>query len=170
MDRRVRKFFNSLLETHPTLFEAKRVLEYGSMTRSGVPRNLFGKAEEYVGVDWRDGPGVDAVSLMHDYKDKPNEYFDLAVSTSALEHDPHWVHSITRVHKLLRVGGSFILTTTGIGSGQHSMQSSPRKGYYHNFWMGEVLDHTAFYNGYWRIEAEEHETEKTLFFLFLGKK
>jgi len=100
LDRRVRKFFNGLLETHSTLFEAKRVLEYGSMTRSGVPRNLFGKAEEYVGVDWRDGPGVDAVSLMHDYKDKPNEYFDLAVSTSALEHDPHWVHSITRVHKL----------------------------------------------------------------------
>ena len=69
--------------------------------RERVGAGLFA-AREYVGLDWRPGPGVDVVSLVHEYK--PGRHFDTVISTEMLEHDPHWRESVQRMIELVKPG------------------------------------------------------------------
>src|SRR3989304_2496898 len=88
---------------YPDVFRAKRVIEAGSLDINGTPRKFFEHAEIYRGVDHRPGPGVDRISLFHEYRQDPDGFFDVAISTEMLEHDPNWRLSLVRMKELTRI-------------------------------------------------------------------
>ena len=120
MHQEVMDWLRTIKESAPDIFEHSRVLECGSLNVNGTPRPLFEECE-YVGVDWRDGPGVDVVSLTHHYMD--NDGFDVVISTEMLEHDPYWLVSISNMVSLLRPGGDLILTFGGINRPKHELKT-----------------------------------------------
>lgn len=133
MHLEVRQFIERAMVAHPVAFRsASTVLEGGSFDVNGTPRKYFPVTAEYVGVDWRAGKGVDVVSLLHEYKEKPDGYFDFVVSTEMLEHDPVWRKSVARMMALLCVGGSLLITCAGPGRHAHDVATAPREGYYEN--------------------------------------
>lgn len=115
----------------PELFKG-RILEAGSMDVNGSPRGFFAGATEYVGLDWRPGPGVDAVGLIHTWNGRPAGHFDTVLSTETLEHDPHWKLSIKSMVNFVRPGGSVIITCAGPGRAPHYVETSPTGSYYEN--------------------------------------
>lgn len=86
----------------------KRVAEFGSYNVNGSVRALLTDAEEYLGIDSRDGPDVDKVIDAARWNGK-GEY-DLVVSTETLEHTPRPESVINSAHKALKGGGLLIAT------------------------------------------------------------
>ena len=70
MHEEVRDWFGELRRQYLEAFVCDSVLECGSYNVNGSVRGLFA-AREYVGLDWRPGPGVDVVSLVHEYQAGP---------------------------------------------------------------------------------------------------
>ena len=94
----------------------KKTLEVGSLDINGSVRGLF--TGPYVGLDMRDGPGVDIVGLAHDLPFQA-ETFDVVISTEMLEHDPAPWLSMHEMGRVLKPGGHLIVTTRGNGFGEH---------------------------------------------------
>lgn len=111
------------------------VLEVGSFDVNGSVR---GAAEQYapqryVGVDIANGPGVDVVCAAGDLVEMfGEESFDVVVSTEMLEHVPDWKSAIMQMKRVLRPGGSLILTTRSPGFHLH--------GYPADFWRFSAQD------------------------------
>lgn len=122
---------------YPHLFNGKRVLECGSLVMTYSPRALFPLAD-YTGIDCHAGPGVDVVSLVHEYE--PPQPFDVVVSMQMLEHDPYWRESLAAMVRFLKRGGHLFLTFAGPGYPEHSPEDTPEPGYYENRGMAEVVD------------------------------
>lgn len=130
-------FWRELVATYPRDFSGKRVGEFGSYNINdpdNIPRSLTTSCD-YVGIDWRDGPNVDHVSLVHEV-DLPQ--FDTIVSASMLEHDPYWDKSIERMVELLRPGGLLALTWGAARNFPHCFQEAP-DGKFHALRAGLVL-------------------------------
>lgn len=132
----------------PELFSGVRVLECGSYDINGSARPLFEDCE-YVGLDWRPGPGVDVVSLVHTYR--PDRPFDVVVSTEMLEHDPHWPGSLWSMTAALRPGGALLLSWATPARAVHEVDCAPRAGHYQGLHVAEVL--AAIRPWYGGIEA-----------------
>jgi SAM-dependent methyltransferase len=96
--------------------EDDRVLEVGSLNVNGSVRNLF--AGPYIGVDFREGPGVDEVMNAHRLRFAAG-HFDLVVSTEMLEHDDAFWISMKEMGRVLRKGGHLLVTTRGNGFKPH---------------------------------------------------
>lgn len=79
-----------------------------------------GKPSEYVGIDITPGPGVDRVL---DIMDAVNVFgpcsFDLVISTEVLEHVKEWKLVILEMKRLLKPGGTIVLTTRSPGFKLH---------------------------------------------------
>lgn len=125
----------------------KAVLELGSYNVNGAVRDLFGcdpfvdAPRRYVGVDWRDGPGVDHVSLFHDIPWV--EEFDVLLSCNAFEHDPHWRRSIGAGMRALKPGGEIIFCAAGPGYPTHELPAAPAIDYYQNIDPEEFRKHLS---------------------------
>lgn len=91
-------------------------LEVGSLNVNGSVRPLF--TGRYIGVDMRDGAGVDVVAAAAALP-FPNHEFDVVVSTEMLEHDPSPWWSLAEMGRVLRHRGHLILTARGNGFGEH---------------------------------------------------
>jgi len=111
----------------PGSFSGCRVLELGSQLvgEGGGLRNIFDfeACEEWVGVDWRPGRGVDVVSLAHEL-DIPGK-FDTVISASMIEHDPHWDRSITRMVDYMEPQGALFLSWGAATNPKHETQTAP---------------------------------------------
>ena len=96
----------------------------------------------FVGVDWREGPGVDLVCLNSQAPDRLGEdRFDLALSISALEHDPEWRATLAAMLSVLRPGGFAAVTVPTAGWPPHEVDCAPLGGtFYENRTVKEVLD------------------------------
>jgi len=122
----------------------KSILEFGSFNVNGAVRDLLPKATalpqpaRYVGVDWRQGPGVDHVCLFHDIPWIGE--FDILISCNVFEHDPHWERSIEAGLMALKPGGEIILCCAGPGYPAHEVASSPLEGHYSNIPPGRFLE------------------------------
>lgn len=172
MHNEIRAFFVRMRANNGMAFNAKRVLECGSYDINGNPRNFFRGAEEYVGLDWRPGPMVDVVSLVHEYREKPDGYFDFVIATSLIEHDPHWQDSLTRMIDLLADGGSILITCGGPGFHEHEKETAPSytRGfeqhgpgeYYHNHEMRTIIEHLCSQARFRRIFLEDDPVTKDL--------
>lgn len=97
----------------------KSVLEVGSYNVNGSVRELF--IGEYVGVDILEGPGVDRVVDAHNLSEAfENEQFDVVLCLEMLEHDSApWV-SCVELGKVLKPGGTLIVTARGNGFPEHN--------------------------------------------------
>lgn len=109
----------------PVDVSGKRVLDIGSYDVNGSVRPFFAASAEYVGIDSRDGPGVDVVSDARDYTSpKP---FDFVVSTEALEHADNPADIPECAARCLAPGGLFILTAAGPDRPPHDVDGTGRQ-------------------------------------------
>ena len=96
----------------PAVTPGSRVLDYGCAARPY--RALFGPGIEYVGADL-EGNSLADVPLNEDGSvPLPDAQFDLILSTQVLEHvaDPELY--VSECHRLLKPGGTLVITTHGI--------------------------------------------------------
>lgn len=96
---------------------AGRVLETGSYNVNGSARLHFEDRQrfpEYVGIDMREGPGVDIVMNSQDLK-FPDESFDVIVDTERMEHDNRFWVTVKEQFRVCRPGGHIFITTRSWG-------------------------------------------------------
>jgi hypothetical protein len=114
MNELVYDWVKELKEKNPYAFEGKRVFEGGSQDQNGTVRPIFDDAECYVGVDLKDGKGVDVVTKIHEYDERPDGYFDVCLYLNTVTYDRQWKLSLRKMVHLLREGGSLIMTTPSL--------------------------------------------------------
>lgn len=105
---------------------------------NGSIREYF-SCSHYVGIDWREGQGVDLVCLAHKAPFEP-ETFDTVVSASMLEHDPHWRKSIAKMVSVLKPGGLLAISWGTALNPPHHASSAP-DGKFHALKAGLALRH-----------------------------
>jgi len=101
-----------------TEMRGKRVLEVGSLNVNGSMREWvqMHKASEYIGVDLKAGPGVDRVVSADDLvKEFGEKSFDLVISTEMLEHVVNWKLIVSNMKRVLKPGGTLLITTRSEG-------------------------------------------------------
>lgn len=103
------------------------VLEVGSLNINGTIRDLFPQ-EGYVGIDMREGPGVDFVMNTHDSRLVREsllvrESFQSVVCCEMLEHDDAFWETLSEMYRVLVRGGLLFITTRNIGYGRHDYPS-----------------------------------------------
>lgn len=145
-----------VVRNHKLNREGAVVVEVGSYDVNGSVRPLFDNVDKYVGIDKRDGPGVDHVGDGATYK--PGSAPDVVVSTSAIEHydDPQAV--IVNAHRILKPGGYLVLTTVGHPWGRHSDDGTaydPKRDTYSDITVEDVSDWLA------ELEFEASAIEST---------
>lgn len=117
-----------------------RVAEFGSLNVNGSVRQFFAEHREYVGVDWRQGPNVDVVSLAHKVKLEPG--YDTIISASMLEHDPYWSDSLARMVKHLAPRGALFLSWGAARNNPHRFETAP-DGLFHALPARKVISKVA---------------------------
>lgn len=95
-------FIQEIKKQHPEAFTKVKVLDVGSLDVNGNNRQFFDKSN-YTGIDVIEGPNVDVVSPLHEWKTRRR--FDTIISTSHLEHDMYIGQTIAQMYKLLKPGG-----------------------------------------------------------------
>jgi SAM-dependent methyltransferase len=100
------------------------LLEIGSLDVNGSVRPCFPRATPYVGIDLAPGAAVDVVASGHDFG--RDESFDTVVTTECLEHDPGWADTLGNIVRVLRPGGTLLLTCATRGRHEHgTTRTSP---------------------------------------------
>jgi SAM-dependent methyltransferase len=114
----MRAFFELVAQRNGDLIENARAIEIGSCDVNGTLRSAFARTKAYVGVDLEQGQGVDLVAFGHQV-DESDGAFDVAVSGSCFEHDPHWRETFTNMVRLTRPGGLVAFTCASKGFPEH---------------------------------------------------
>lgn len=117
MHSSVYRFFADVSARYP-VSPTDRVLECGALNVNGSIRPLFDACREYIGLDERDGPGVDTIANCHALP-FPAGRFDWVLSSSMLEHDPKFWRSMAEMQRVLRPGGLLVVTAPGFGWPRH---------------------------------------------------
>lgn len=115
MDIHNRHWIEAVAPQYSPFNKTKRLLEIGSWIAPGqeeiICRKTIGPlVKEYIGLDMREGPGVDVVA---DAKSMPfpDNDFDIIISTDCFEH-VDWPRDITHeIYRVTKPGGVFYLTT-----------------------------------------------------------
>jgi hypothetical protein len=121
------------------------LLEIGSLDVNGSVRALFSDADPYVGIDLGPGAAVDVVASGHDFG--RDESFATVVTTECLEHDPGWHETLRNIVRVLRPGGTLVLTCATTGRHEHgTARTSPAMSpstndHYRNLTAHDVLAH-----------------------------
>ena len=136
-----RKIMSSDLLQHLSLIISeeeimgKKVLEAGSRNVNGSIRSIIEPLQpsSYLGIDMEDGIGVDRICNICELVTEFGEnYFDVILSTSTLEHVEDWRYAILNLKRVLIPGGMMVITVPGIGCKYH--------GYPLDFWRYEMKD------------------------------
>ena len=125
------------------------VLEVGSLDVNGSVRELF--LGDYLGVDMRDGPGVDRVLDAHDLA-SIYRWFDVIVSTEMLEHDSAPWLSVRAMRAVCRRDGWLLLTARGYDA----TGCFPVHGYPEDHWRFSVtgMAHLLQWGGWEPVSVE----------------
>jgi len=129
-------FFRSVLLVEDQ--RGKSFLEVGALNVGGSIRDVVTEPGEYVGLDMREGPGVDVVCKAEEYK--PERQFDYVVSAGTLEHCEDWRSVVTRMKELCKTGGHVILTTVSPGW--------PRHDYPNDYWRWSVAQGLTMFDDF----------------------
>lgn len=124
-------YVGAMVLTHCT--GAAKVLELGSYNENGSVRPLFA-VREFLGVDVRDGPGVDMVIDPSFHYPMWAHRWDVIVCTETLEHDLRPWRTVRHVSKWLKQGGVFICTVRGF----NQRGSFPYHGHPGDYWRFSV--------------------------------
>lgn len=95
----------------------RKTIEIGSLNVNGSVRSLFDG--EYLGIDMRDGDGVDEVLTAVEAGEKYAGQYDVCVSTEMLEHCEDWRGAVNAMKSVLKDDGVLLLTTRSAGFGRH---------------------------------------------------
>ncbi len=104
------------------LIEGQDVLEVGSLDENGSVRSVIEKfgPKSYVGLDMREGPGVDVVLNIDDAVVYfGSERFGLILCLEMLEHAKDWRGAINVMKHLVTPEGAIVLSTRGPGFPYH---------------------------------------------------
>jgi len=134
----VQKWSTELELTSPD----KTIVEFGSLDENGTVRDMF--KGKYVGVDMREGKGVD---MVHNTNDTSWLYWELPETDCVLwletmEHDLLFWETINTAWSILKEGGYLIVTTRGIGFPLHNFPKD-----YYRFTVDvftQLFEHYAF--------------------------
>jgi len=103
------------------------IYEFGSLqvgqAGSVDLRPLF-PGREYVGADFREGPGVDRVLDLHNI-DLPSESVGTVFCVDTLEHVKYPVKALEEIHRILKPGGIAAISST---------MCFPIHDYPHDYW------------------------------------
>jgi len=116
-------------------FPAARVLEVGSYNVNGScrPDVEWRSPSLYIGVDMREGPGVDRVVPAENLTTEfGEESFDIVIATELLEHVEDWRSALTNMANVLRTDGLLIITTRSPGFPLHEFPG--------DYWRYTVYD------------------------------
>lgn len=113
----------------------KAICEIGSRDVNGSVRPLFAGCEVYVGVDVRGGSGVDVVADGADYGQP--ESFDLVLSTETLEHAIDAREIVLNAYRILKPGGTFIVTCAAPNRAPHGNDGGDVRG---EFYQGVDME------------------------------
>ena len=118
-------FVSAVVVSNPLLISGGRILEIGSYNVNGSVRTLLNTSGEYIGVDLKEGPGVDAISYGHEvaYDDA---YFDVTLSGECFEHDPYWRETFMNMVRMTRPGGLVVFTCASGGRLEHGTSRTDR--------------------------------------------
>ena len=107
------KWVEQMVEKY-ALGKGYHVLDVGSYNVNGEVRQFFDK-DHFVGIDMRDGPGVDKVIRGNEIKLHWNEStFDTVVCLNTLEHDDRFWETLEQMKTVLRPGGYMAIITPTI--------------------------------------------------------
>jgi SAM-dependent methyltransferase len=111
-------FFAAVADVNRPLISGAKILEIGSYDVNGSVRSLFAAAGEYVGVDLREGPGVDLIGFGHQI-DGPDGSYDVTLSSECFEHDPRWRETFANMVRMTRPGGLVAFSCASVGRPEH---------------------------------------------------
>lgn len=98
-----------------------KVLEIGSYNINGTVRDIV---DISLGVDLRNGPGVDLVCPVEDLKNHVADgSFDAVVSTETLEHCRDWKAFVRNTWDAVKEGGWLVITMAHWNNGRHDYPS-----------------------------------------------
>lgn len=131
--------------------QGKKVLEIGSLDVNGTvrPHLVKFKPKEYVGMDIREGNGVDIVwcgeLLLRKF---PKNSMDMVISTETLEHVKDWKVCISNMKQVCREDGIILLTCRSFGFGEHKEPD--------DYWRFEWSDLSIIFSDFyiWILEKD----------------
>lgn len=142
-------FLKTVSEANITLLENGKILEIGSYDVNGSMRSIFDTCSQYVGVDLREGPGVDVIGFGHEVDFLSNN-FDMTVSGECFEHDPNWVKTLNNMIRMTRPGGIVAFTCASEGRPEHGTKRTDAEDspgtqsvgldYYQNLTVQDIVD------------------------------
>jgi SAM-dependent methyltransferase len=104
------------------------IYEFGALQVPGQEdfANLrpFFPGKQYVGCDYREGPGVDKVLDLHQI-DLPNESVGTVISVDTLEHVEEPFRALKEIHRILKPDGVAVIT---------SVMNFPIHAYPYDYW------------------------------------
>lgn len=110
------------------VFKPGTMLDVGSYNVNGALKSIIPVT---LGVDMRDGPGVNRVCDASKLEETFGvESFDNVVSANTLEHCKDWKEMLRNMHSVCRTGGVIAICTCGKNKGRH--------GYPEDFWRFTV--------------------------------
>lgn len=115
--------------------KGKKVIELDSHDVNGSLRSLieFYQPKEYIGVDIKEGPGVDLICKAEDIVEKlGQESFDVILSTEMLEHVRDWRRVVHNIKNICKTDGIILITTRSYGCPYHDHP--------YDFWRYELDD------------------------------
>lgn len=136
----------------------KDVIEVGSLDINGSVRPFIMKFKpsKYIGIDLREGPGVDivcdAINLVEKFG---KESFEIVISTELLEHVKEWRTVISNIKNLCKSNGIILLTTRSYGFDYHD--------YPYDYWRFELEDMVEIFSDCDIISLEKDLSSPGLF-------
>ncbi|MBU2540564.1 MAG: class I SAM-dependent methyltransferase [Candidatus Omnitrophica bacterium] len=115
--------------------EGKRIIEVGSFDENGSLRPFIESLNprEYIGIDIKEGPGVDMICSVEEMVEKfGRESFDIIISTELLEHVRDYKRGIANIKNICKLGGTVFITTRSYGFLYHGFPS--------DYWRFEASD------------------------------
>lgn len=149
MSESIREWTKRMRQMFP--FEAGKVLDVGSLNVNGTVKDLFPDAENYVGIDFREGKDVDLVLDGHDI-DQFQYDFDTIVCMNMLEHDDAFWITLEKMNQKLKTGGYLFIAVPTFTFPQHD--------YPHDYWrIGKDAMEKIIFKGYEMLNLETINTK-----------
>ncbi len=123
--------------------KGKTVIEVGACQVNGSLRSIAEsfRPYNYIGVDIKNGPGVDLVCNAENLIDKFGyNKFDIVICSELLEHVRNWKKVIHNLKQILRPDGILIITTRSRGTGYHAFPC--------DYWRYEISDMKALFSDF----------------------
>jgi SAM-dependent methyltransferase len=153
-DPSIIRWFEDLVRVHQVDFNNKSILEVGSKFVNGSVRPIIATLANplsYLGVDVSEGKYVDMVVPAEKLVEKFGEnVFDIVISTEMLEHVYDWKIVIDNLKRIVRPGGTLIVTTRSIGAAYHAFP--------YDFWRYEPEDMRTLFSDF-MIELLHYDSE-----------